>query len=133
MLQLRQWRHQSNSAAALSDVGKCDYRWFELDGFAPGTAVLVNLHSSPIALASLTADEAGKVLGVIQLPGWIDPGVHQLTVEGIDAEGNPVVHSTGLRIVEPTPWFVWAAGGVAVAALLAGLVFVLLGRRRRKG
>ena len=125
-------RSVSNSAAAVSDLEKCEYAWIEGDGFVPGTGVLVTLHSTPVTLASLVADDEGKVSGLIQIPGWIDPGVHELTTEGVDAQGNPLIYSTQVRIVEPTPWFVWAAGAAGLTAVLAGLVLMLLARLRRR-
>lgn len=121
----------SNSRDLLMGVGKCDYQWIEAEGFAPGTAVLVKLHSTPVTLASPRADDEGKVTGLIQIPGWIDPGIHEITAEGIDPQGESLVHSIRVRIIEPTPWFVWTAGGAGLTALLAGLVLMLLARLRR--
>ena len=117
---------------SVRSLTKCDYLWVSADGLAPNSTTTVAVRSSPLTLASVTADADGKVLALVRIPGWIEPGVHQLTVTGIDSQRDVVRYSVEVRIAEAVPWYVWGIGAASAAALLAGIVMVLVARSRRK-
>lgn len=73
-------------------------------GFAPGQKVAFELHSDPVALGSLAADESGALTGSLRLPAGTPAGAH--TLVALDASGA-VIASVALTVT--------AASGGAVA------------------
>lgn len=63
---------------------------FEAEGFAPGSEVVVELHSDPIRLGIVQADQAGRIAGDVTVPATVAPGVHTLVLIGQDATGAPL-------------------------------------------
>jgi LPXTG-motif cell wall-anchored protein len=70
------------------------------DGMKPKTKGPCTLHSVPIFLGTLTADDAGVMDGDFPLPLGVAPGAHQLVVSGVDPQGRPRVVTTAL-VVKP--------------------------------
>jgi hypothetical protein len=74
---------------------------FRLDGFTPGSAVYVVLRSDPVSFGPYTADDNGGIAGVIDLPGGLQSGVHQLEFFG-DADGLERTIEAYLQLDGPT-------------------------------
>jgi lysophospholipase L1-like esterase len=69
-------------------------------GFAPGSTLRVTLHSDPVELGSLVADETGRVAGEFNLPGDVEPGEHALTLRGTTGGGQQQFGTTFITVLE---------------------------------
>lgn len=85
------------------------------DGFAPGSRVVLALHSTLRALATGYADDDGRVSLAAVLPSDAQTGRHDLVVSGVDTSGRPrtVARPTDLRAA--MPW--WVHGFLGAAGL----------------
>ncbi len=90
------------------------------------------LQSVETTLAILTVDEDGTAEGVVTIPPGTNPGQHTLSARGFDQDGQYVMSSVLIRVVQATPWWVWAIGVAGVAALLTGLVCLLSAIRAKR-
>lgn len=113
-------------------------------GYAPGEPVRVTLHSDPVVLGTLGADETGAVEGVVTVPASTAGGVHHLELLGTES-GRTVRAELHVDAAAPTgpgggasaPGGGLASTGSAatslipLAVLLAGLGVLLLARRSR--
>jgi len=117
-------------------------------GFAAGEVVAFELHSDPIALGTLTADEGGRLSGTLRIPASAPVGAHTLVAL---RAGGAVQASVALQVAAAAtggpssgaatgsaanPDRLAATGGEApTAALLVGLFLAIVGaslvRRRR--
>ena len=61
----------------------------ESTGWAPGTVVTVSVHSTPVQLATLPADDSGNSSVNVTLPSNLPPGQHTLVEQGTDPSGAP--------------------------------------------
>ena len=66
-------------------------------GFAPGTDVVVTLHSDPVVLGELPAGADGRFDLAATIPE-VDPGAHEITAEGVDAYGAPLSMAVDLNV-----------------------------------
>lgn len=57
-------------------------------GFDPGAVMNVTLHSEPVVLGQVTADEEGNVEGAFPAPRGTAPGLHLVTLEGAAPDGT---------------------------------------------
>ncbi len=57
-------------------------------GFAAGETVTITVQSTPVTLASVTADSSGNITSAIVLPADLEAGQHTLTVAGQDASAT---------------------------------------------
>ena len=83
-------------------LGATDVSWgSRLDvsghGFAPGTDVVVTLHSDPVVLGELPAGADGRFDLAATIPE-VDPGAHEITAEGVDAYGAPLSMAVDLNV-----------------------------------
>ncbi len=109
-------------------------------GFAPGETVDVTLNSTPVALGSFTADDAGAVEAPVVIPAYIEPGMHTVTLVG---QTSGVEASVEIEVVAPAPVPGAAAelpptGSAAgeltligTGLLAAGAALLAVSRRRR--
>ncbi|MFJ4175568.1 carboxypeptidase regulatory-like domain-containing protein [Microbacterium sp. NPDC089696] len=109
-------------------------------GFGAGESVAFELHSDPIALGSLTADQNGRISGVLRIPASAPVGAHTLvalraggTIQASAALQVTAAASTGSATA---PDRLAATGAeVPTGVLLMGLFLTLIGavlvRRRR--
>ncbi|MFT4285897.1 MAG: putative Ig domain-containing protein, partial [Protaetiibacter sp.] len=95
-------------------------------GFLPGEPVRIELHSTPVLLATLTASAAGVVSGSITIPRDTAPGSHSVVaLAASGAQGSAPVTVTAAASLSATG--ADAAGGawIALALLAAGAALVL--------
>ena len=122
------------------------------DGFQPGTEVAITFESTPVLLATVRADAAGRFSTVVRIPMDATPGEHTLKATGLGADGRVRVLSARIFIrgtgptvaVAPaatpaTPRGPLSITGLANLGMIVGiaLVLMLLGllmvaRRRRR-
>lgn len=79
------------------------------DGFAPNTALVVELHSTAVVLAHTTTDGAGHYSVVVTIPLDAAPGAHEIVVSGLDVDGEVrtssiaiTVEAAPVVIIQPT-------------------------------
>lgn len=73
-------------------------------GFVPGETVSVVLHSTPITLTTVTADQSGNVDVTVTLPANIAAGPHTLVLSGsADAPAFAFTVAAAAPSVTPTP------------------------------
>ncbi|MFB4352374.1 carboxypeptidase regulatory-like domain-containing protein [Microbacterium sp. LS_15] len=117
------------------------------EGFSAGEVVAFELHSDPIALGSLTADQSGRLSGTLRIPASAPAGVHTLVALGaggaiqasaaVQVTAAVAAPSTGAARGSATNPDRLAATGneLPATALLAGLFLAVVGtvlvRRRR--
>jgi hypothetical protein len=108
--------------------------------FVPGGSITIVLHSTPVTLATTTADPTGSFSVSVTIPSDTVPGAHEiiasdtsgdsastdLTVTGTvpTATASPALAFTGADIA--------ALSGVGAIALALGGMLILTGRRRRR-
>ncbi|MDR2380551.1 MAG: VWA domain-containing protein [Bifidobacteriaceae bacterium] len=109
----------------------CEYVRVSAAGFAPGSSSQAVLNSAPVVLANLTADENGEIDGLIGVPPGTDPGIHHISVEGTDPDGEPLSYTVEVKISSAVPWYIWAVAIGGAAGLLGGLILLVIWRRRR--
>jgi hypothetical protein len=70
------------------------------NGFAPGTAVDITLHSTPVLLKQVTAGADGAILAVVRVPAGTASGAHQIVLTGIGSAGQAVLrYALDLKVV----------------------------------
>lgn len=100
-----------------------------------GSAMTAEVHSKPVILGTVHADENGELDALLSIPMSVEPGQHTLVLSGFNTDGEFIEKRIPVSVVFPTPWWVWAALAVAGLLLLtAGVAFMrgLLGRRRAR-
>lgn len=97
---------------------------------------LVWMYSTPTKLGILTADASGKIRGRFALPPDVESGDHRLVLEGLNADGVPVVLGIGIAYGEletsSTLSRVLIAIPVALAIMFGLVIPTTLKRRRRE-
>ena len=96
------------------------------------------LHSTPIDLGTVTADDEGAVTLTFTVPADLEPGVHTVDLVGqtsgttvsvgFEVQAAPVVGAAPLPVTGATTA---AQAGVGVALVALGALLVGAGRRRR--
>lgn len=98
-------------------------------GYAPGSQVIITVRSTPQALASVTADDEGRISADVVLPADLPRGEHVLVAQGFTEKGEYLLTGSPLEVGRSSPW-----GGVLLAflgALLLGGGVLLLRSARR--
>jgi len=99
--------------------------------FAPGDELQLHLHSTPVLLGTVTADDDGAFEFRLTIPEDAEPGDHTITAQ---LDGT-VLASTTLTVTRPAhPSTGYDPTGTIVAGtllLVAGLGVILLARRSR--
>jgi hypothetical protein len=114
-------------------------------GFAPGSSVQVTLGSSS---TTTVADGSGTEQSAVTVPASTEPGNHSVSVSGTDASGGTRTLCATLTVNGLTLNVAGASGGgpggglaftgshsatlagIGVAAVIGGIFFVALSRRR---
>jgi len=104
----------------------------EAEGFQPGEEVRIELHSTPVLLATVNADSQGRLDVKVKIPTGTALGAHELVVTGatgaegvapITVEAAGELSGTGANLVGQL--------GLALAIMMAGATLLL--RLRRYG
>jgi len=107
--------------------------------FTPGGTVTIDIESTPVFLASVTADPTGAFSTTVTIPADTVPGSH--TILATDAAGDSATTAltvTGVVPVAASPGLpftgadIAALSGVGAIALALGGMLILTGRRRRR-
>lgn len=121
-----------------------------VSGFFPGENVRLELHSEPLPLGELTADAAGRAIGLVTIPANAPAGSHRIVATGITSgriSSVPVTVATSLATATtasstPVPGKLSNTGagipvlplvGGAFALILAGAGALVLTRRHQMG
>ena len=106
-------------------------------GYQPGEEVNIVLHSTPVVLAEVRADDTGALRAGIIIPADTAIGEHRLVVTGADTGRSAEAPLTVVRSAEALPGTGFAGTPLALAALLAlgggGAALVIARRRRLSG
>jgi hypothetical protein len=121
-------------------------------GWQPSSDVEIFLHSDPVDIGTLTADESGNIDGSVSIPADTPPGTHEIVALGLDTSGEPMGSSADVTVqsaeADPTGGTPSAASPVttmgqlpytgssplpmvfwAVSLLVFGRMAMLLGKR----
>jgi len=107
------------------------------EGFKPNSAVKIYLHSQPVLLATVTADENGAFSISVRIPASAPTGSHTIEALGVDSYGNSLSMRQGLVLVAAetsmpdTAMQPVDAGMLSVLGLLLAVVAIRLGFARR--
>jgi hypothetical protein len=71
-------------------------------GFAPNTALTIELHSTPVVLATTTSDGSGNYSVTIVIPSDTPPGVHQIVTTGLGPSGQVLTSSVTITVEAET-------------------------------
>jgi hypothetical protein len=109
-----------------------------ISGFQPREVIVIVIHSTPVQLASVTANASGAANAALTIPTSIPTGLHTITATGLTsghvvsfqvnveqataAGGGPGLSNTGVAAV--------ALGTVGGIFLIGGIAFTFAGRRR---
>lgn len=61
------------------------------DGFAPGAALVAELHSKPVRLSAFSAGAGGSFTTTVKIPADTTPGLHEIVVVGAGLDGVQTV------------------------------------------
>jgi hypothetical protein len=101
-------------------------------GYTPKTDVGVWLFSTPTQLARIAADADGSIAGSVIVPGLIKDGVHRVVLDGVTADGKPIVLSIAIPIGKLKVSGPLTRILIAIPILLAVFVGYLVPARRRR-
>lgn len=116
---------------------------FSVTGFAPGSPVLAELHSTVVTLGTFTASSQGTVAGRVRIPSSVPAGSHTLVFTGRDGSGAAQTARVSIVVARaaagtggakdlPFGGFPVVPVAVVGAGLLGGgAVFVVASRRRK--
>ncbi len=99
-------------------------------GFAPGSPVQVDLLSTPVRLATLTADAQGVASGSVTIPLRTEAGSHEIRLTGVASDGSAVVRSVPITVERALPQTgsdsSWSM--LRIGLLLIGFGLLIIGR-----
>jgi hypothetical protein len=102
-------------------------------GFAPGAQVQITVASTPTLLATVSADGSGSIQATVTIPSNLEPGTHTLSATGANPAGGTLVLTSTITVsgLALTGSNTGVLVGVALALLGAGVLLVVVTRRRR--
>lgn len=104
-----------------------------MTGLAPGSTVVIGIHSEPRTLGNFTVAEDGSLDVTVTIPEDLELGGHTLTGWGLSPDGDLVGGSVPVLVDEPVPLWLALVGGLAAASsVLAGIFFALRAFANRK-
>ncbi len=104
----------------------------EVVGGMPGTTITLQFHSTPWTLGSLEVGEDGLALATVELPPIVDAGVHTISADGLDPEGNFVAVDYPVTVKAAIPLWLVLVSGFGVLCLLAGIALLIASRVKRR-
>ena len=102
-------------------------------GFGPDETVQIWLHSTPVKLATVTADANGSIRQTVTIPSGTDIGAHKIEARGATSGSvyAALTVTDGLAVTGFDSTSIGAVGVGASVLLLGGVVSLLVARRRR--
>lgn len=101
-------------------------------GFVPGAQLRLELHSTPVVLASVVADsESGAFTASVRIPSDTERGAHTIAVYDGTSKLASVQVTVVARGALAATGVAWTAGALFGALFLAAGVVLVLSRRRR--
>lgn len=106
-------------------------------GFEPGARITLTFESTPVVVATTTADAVGDIDVTVEVPEGAKPGEHHIKAKGAAPGGGVLVLAQGVTVPEGrgdgdgggvVPFSLALGSGSALAA--GGVVFAV--RRRRQ-
>jgi hypothetical protein len=85
-----------------NEVGPGGTIQFTGGGFASGSPITIELHSTPVTLATTTADDVGNFSVAVSIPSDTEPGSHELWAVGVDPDGNALTVVLPITVVAAT-------------------------------
>jgi hypothetical protein len=104
---------------------KGDSLHYELVGLAPNSDATLWLFSTPINLATGTANTQGVLTGSVEIPANVPTGDHRFVTEGFNADSDASVVAVGIAIGEATQKSN-SARTLAISVLVLAILFALL-------
>jgi LPXTG-motif cell wall-anchored protein len=94
--------------------------------------VTVTLHSAPVVLGTARTNSSGSFVKTFTLPNNVTLGAHQITLDGVDAAGDPVslVLSLNVESLPATGAPIRTIAMFALLLLMCGGAFVFGVRRK---
>ena len=68
------------------------------EGFMPGATLTIQLFSTPVLLATTTADADGNYLIVVTIPPGTSPGSHEIVVSGLGPDGQIRTNTLAIEV-----------------------------------
>jgi hypothetical protein len=110
------------------------------NNFTPGTTVTIDLHSTPVLLATTTASGSGQFSVAVMIPSNTVPGTHTIiaTDPNGDSASTEIVVTGTVPVATTSPGLAFtgadiaALTGVGAIAMALGGMLILTGRRRRR-
>jgi hypothetical protein len=94
------------------------------------------MFSTPVQLATVTADANGNVTATVTIPATMVPGNHTIQLQGVDPSGAPLVESVGLVVPAPVGTLsltgAWLDQAVAFALILVAAGWLLISAQRKR-
>lgn len=106
-------------------------------GFKPNSSVQIYIPSTPILLATVTADANGVASASVQVPTTFVAGSsHAILAEGTDPSGNPLTDTLSITIAGGSSLPFTGVDAIGVSAAGAGRIgfgsFLLFADRRKR-
>ncbi len=104
-------------------------------GLMPNSPVVIELHSTPIHLATVTTDAVGSFTTKLKLPMLMEAGLHHVVAIGKAPDGSTVTASAPLVVPYASLPYTGtdsaALAATAVGLVLAGVALLAVSRRRK--
>jgi len=102
-------------------------------GYEPRADIDIWLFSPPVRLARIAAETNGSIAGTVVIPSSTKDGVHRVILDGVTADGKPIVLSIAIPIGKIKVSGPLTRILIAIPVLLAVFIgFLVPARRRRK-
>lgn len=106
-------------------------------GFKPNSTVQMFVHSTPVLLATVTADANGVASARVQIPSSFTAGSsHQILAEGVDPSGGPLTDTLNITLAGGSTLPFTGVDALGIGAAGAGLVgfgsFLVFAARRKR-
>lgn len=102
------------------------------NGYLPGSPVTFTVHSTPVTLGTLLANDDGNVQGTLRIPFAVSYGEHELVVSGASGEGAHREERTSISVLATPPLWIELALPLAGLFTLTALVLLVFWWRERK-
>ena len=85
-------------------------------GYKPGSQLVIQVHSTPIDLETLTVSETGTIDTEVQIPSALDTGIHALVLNGVNDSNTAVSQNIPINVINTSGKTVNFTGKVTTAS-----------------